>query len=115
MIKTLLLGCVLAIVICGKAQAFTGNDLLNDCAQNGPKFSQGWCLGYISGVADQWVWDMIFKYDQKYQKCRSIPNEVTYEQIKDIVVRYLMDKPAVRHQGARDLIVRSLWETWPCL
>ena len=68
----------------------TGNDLLNDCCQETGTFLIGVCTGYITATSD-----LISTYQTIKGAAREVcvPQAVTIGQLRDIVVRYLVNNP----------------------
>jgi hypothetical protein len=91
-----------------------GNGLLQLCAAD----NQGealLCTGYIGGVVDG------FRVYPPGDNCKSVaasfycvPESVTQGQIKDVIVDYLKNHPATRHDPSLGLIVSALKAAWPC-
>ncbi|MEQ9518484.1 MAG: Rap1a/Tai family immunity protein [Parvibaculum sp.] len=107
-------------------EAYTGNDLLNDCGTSADDTRMEFCFGLVSGAVhgvNFAVFDAIISYDpesgqnpavfrNKYATC--IPEEVTIGQLRDIVVKYLNDHPSERHQYAVGLILTAVGKTFAC-
>lgn len=94
-------------VLPGQAFARTGNELLADC-ETESSFTDGYCLGYISGVTHSIIGD------DDLSKLVCFPEGLTTNQTKDIVKKYLVDNPSKRHYLAIDLILASLFQAYPC-
>lgn len=43
-----------------------------------------------------------------------VPDEVTYEQLIDVAVKFMVDHPARRHESARSLVWDSFNRAFPC-
>jgi hypothetical protein len=86
----------------------TGDDLLYICTYNS-LIAQGTCLGYIEGIATVMHHGVEIA---QFQAC--IPEKVTIEQHRDIVVDYLKRNAALRHYLAAGLVAAALAEASPC-
>ena len=87
----------------------TGNNILSHCTPSPTDFEQGFCDGYIAGVADA--------MDEKepifgWRAC--FPRGVTGGQITDEDVRFLQLHIGDRHKGAAGLVAAALAEIFPC-
>jgi len=86
-----------------------GNEILKNCNET-DYFSQGLCYGYIRGVnhtLDMWA------YTNKAQPfCR--PNDVTFQQLRDVVVSYIVAYPAKRTEPSALLVTEAEAAAWPC-
>ena len=105
----------------------TGNQLHDVCTSRSPdKF--GMCAGYLVGFHEGRNWGTflavkpamegssaaeISDFGNKLVK-NCIPGDSDYVQIKDVIVKYLDEKPEVRHESARYLVWLSLAEAFPC-
>jgi Rap1a immunity proteins len=113
-VKCLLAGAVIAAISLGAAQAadvrsFTTEiDLLEDC-QSGDVGKRFACAGYIAGVAD--ALDASRSVDG-VPAC--VPIQVELGQVKDTVVRYLEQHPAVRNTSAASLVRVAINNAWHC-
>lgn len=85
------------------AQALQGNDLWARC--KGEPIGAA-CSYYVGGVTDG------LAAAGGLSAC--VPNGVTYEQVADIVRKYLEANPAMRHNGAAFLVHRALRKGFPC-
>ncbi len=90
----------------------TGNDLLKICQQE-TKGDTAYCMGFILGVTDV-LGDASFTFIHSEKatvesmvRTPCFPKETTPEQLRDVVVKFLVDHPAVRHQPAESLVYRS--------
>jgi hypothetical protein len=74
------------------------------------------CLAYITGATDAIQSERAAGYDD--QKGYLFPfcfhNGVIYQQITDVVVKYLRAHPETRNEAAPVLIARALEEAFPC-
>lgn len=88
----------------------TGNALFQDCEAQSNEVALGLCLGYISGVTDALTESA---HDNKnFRVC--MRNGVTAKQVRDIVVKYLTDTPAIRDMPADVLIGAAISQAFPC-
>lgn len=81
----------------------SGNDLFAKCADTN-SFYNGYCLGYVVAAVDAW--------DADIGIC--LPDGVTKGQIKDVVIKYLVDHPDRRHYVAASNVNAALWTAFPC-
>ena len=80
-----------------------GNKLKTHCAKEG--FSDGFCMGYIIGVAD----------NNSFLICApGGSGGVTQGQFTDIVKKYLNDNPALLHRDDDVLVLDALKQAFPC-
>jgi hypothetical protein len=81
------------------AAGFTdGNRLLTDCRASQDEAPHAICLGYVTGA-----------YDMATALSLDCPNErYTVGQVRDIVVKFLVDNPRHRHLPAALLVARAL-------
>ena len=89
----------------------TGNEMLSDCAETprGMKFI--YCHGYIASAYDTHnVWVEWGDLPQKF--CS--PDEVTQDQLRLVVVKYLEAHPAKLHLSGDSLVLNALMEAFPC-
>jgi hypothetical protein len=89
----------------GPVQAFVhGNDLYPGC-QTSP--DQG-CYIYVVGVADA----LELTAQRWTNICR--PKAVTNDQLLDVFMDWLEERPAERHRPAAKLAALAFAEAWPC-
>jgi hypothetical protein len=93
----------------------TGNQLLRKCQSENEKLS---CTDYIIGAADmvgalQGALDRDEKSYWKYQAV-CLPLQVDSGQVRDVVVKYLVDHPERRDQPASQMVLIALIATWGC-
>jgi hypothetical protein len=87
---------------------FTGNELLDRC-QSLPAA----CLGYIGGVMDAFAigrGSEPWKTDISY----CLPWGVTFQQVRDIVVKYIEEREKSRHRNASTMVIYALSEAFRC-
>lgn len=93
------------------AQAFvaygTGRDLQDKCT-DGRQVAKAYCDGYISAIASA----MNYVGIGPYKTC--IPQEVSVNEMKKIVVRYMNEHPQDLFYTAIDLIAEPLVAAFPC-
>ena len=78
----------------------TGNQLYTDCQTKPPNY----CMGYIMGVIDSLI---VFDYF-------CLPERATQGQLRDVVVKYLDEHPAERHQRGDGLVLTAIKMAFPC-
>lgn len=95
-----------AVLYSCKANAYfdTGNKMLSEC-QNTDSFSVGDCLGMIVGHYDMM---MAEGYDCGLD---TVKNK---RQMRDVVVKYLVDNPAERHRPAAVLSFLAFVTSFGC-
>lgn len=86
-----------------------GNELLRLCSSELTS-ELGFCIGYIEGIRDGVVFEAI---GGKAKPIFLIPDKVTSEQLKDVVVKSLKDHPETRHKPAGMLTIFALREAFP--
>lgn len=105
---------LIAVAIhCAPAQAgaYTGNELHAVCSSRA-MIDVGVCLGFVAGVVDGALM-MTRPLPRKEQLiCR--PDGVTVGQMRDIVVKFLNDKPGNRHVDAEIMVGLALANAFPC-
>lgn len=86
-----------------------GNDLLQGCKSipDDPDELDG-CDTYIVGVTDA----LEIVSQRLTNICR--PQSHAIQQLRDIVVNWLLEHPEERHRPAAKLIGLALAEAWPC-
>lgn len=110
-----------------KAQPISGNDLYKVCTADDPVLA-GFCVGYLIGqIEGQFLGGLLFSQSAEvdldtesfnslanmvFQHC--IPPAAPNSQLRDVVVRYLEDNPATRHETARFLVLAAYREAFPC-
>ena len=106
--KKLFLLLLLVLPLAANSQGGTflnGNKLKTDCAQKDGFFDNGFCMGYIIGVAD----------NRSFYICSpGGSGGVTAAQYTDIVKKYLNDNPAQLHRDADVLVLDALTQAFPC-
>ena len=94
------------VVTCGPALAMeNGSVLLEDCLKPAGSSGRGYCLGYVTGVANALL---LIAGDA------CVPERTTRGQMVDVAVRYLQAHPETRHHLAAALVRAALVEAFPC-
>jgi len=116
--KTLLLTCLLAslsLICFAQSSDVDGNQLLEHCsayqkARDNPpittkeQVSAGFCLGYMSAIADS---------NASEQHFCAHPN-ATIEQLARVVLKWLRDNPEKLHLNAGVVSYTALHAAFPC-
>ena len=87
---------------------YTGNDLWSQCTSNAP-FQSGFCAGFVAGIADILAADPLI-----IGQMVCAPLDVTTDQKRDVVKRYLEQHPERWHYAAASLVLDALAEAFPC-
>jgi hypothetical protein len=98
-----LIACLLMMPMMAQAGFKTGNDIYKDLLDTGSTVSSMYALGFIVGVHDSFEGATI---------CAG-PN-VTAGQIRDVVKKYLAERPEMRDISAAVLVVLALGTAFPC-
>ncbi|MEK1887339.1 MAG: Rap1a/Tai family immunity protein [Phyllobacterium sp.] len=99
----LIAAMVAASILPGNAAYYSGNEIMTKCDDE-LAFNKGFCLGYFAAVADSWSNSRLVGGPPE---CLSAA--VTVGQIRDVVVKFLRDNPARRHEDTNGLEVRALY------
>ncbi len=83
------------------AEFFSGNDLYERLT--GDAYAKSLAMGYVVGVHDA---------TRGVMHCSS--TEATSGQVRDMVIRRLVERPEQRHLGADVLVTMTMRDTWPC-
>jgi hypothetical protein len=95
---------------CAKAASMKGDFLLQQCTSN--TVEGGFvCLGYVLGYVDATI---VWKVNAGGTSICIPSEDVTNQQIIDIVVKWLKNHPRDLNQAAGYLLKIILEETWPC-
>ena len=81
-----------------------GNQLYSDCKTGGS--TEQICYGYIMGVAD------VLAGQGANTVC--VPQEVTANQLVDVVKKYMTDHPEFRHLSGPSEVTEALAEAFGC-
>jgi hypothetical protein len=125
--KTIILtaGLLISLLLCGtsKAQLLTGEQLQTKCStikrdieDKTSTWTDGFCLGYISGILDsQSLWDYLVHVGKDYPQTHyCLPDEATNSQVVQVVLKFLNDHPERLHEPANTLILEALHNAFPC-
>ena len=77
-----------------------GNALYEECQNN-----SGRCIWYIMGLIDM---------SELLPELYCLPSGATSGQIHDIVVTWIQERPAERHNFAADLFLDAMIDAFPC-
>ena len=92
-----------------------GNEFLRICTSTPQGKSSGllpyqWCIGYLTGILDA---NFIRDGDPNYIPYCS-PNNLSVDQTRRIVIKYLQDRPEYLHLPSAVLIYVALGKAFPC-
>lgn len=88
----------------------SGNSLLTQCsADNKDVVALTDCLSYIKGVHD----DFMFARLLEGEDSECTPETITNGQVRDVVIKYLLDNPEERHQPGPFLVRLAIMTAWP--
>jgi hypothetical protein len=115
-VRPLAIVCVVFALTCGLAGAaetgsafLNGNDLYGYCTAS-DNFKRGICLGYVEGMADSI--GVMQSISAAAVVC--FPHDVLASQARDVVIKYLQENPAHRHETGATLVMEALHDAWPC-
>ena len=100
--RRLILAATLALALPAHAEFFTGNQL-PQAGDSGKATDFGGCIGCVTGGADT-----------LNTAAFCPPARITRGQVRDLVVKYLRDRPEDRNYTADRIIRHVLQGTWPC-
>jgi len=91
-----------------------GNDLYSLCTVDTNELKE--CWGYTAGVADSLTYTAGYARTHGAETIAEvcIPGGVPQRQIADIVVKFLEERPDLRHAGAANLVHTALYDAFPC-
>ena len=95
----------------GKSHMANGSELLSFCAKNSAS-TQSACLGYIAGVSDAIINDLIRDKASPVKAC--IPRNVKAGDRAAVVIKWLSQHSDQLRKPAATLVVRALSEAFPC-
>ena len=96
-----------------QAEGLDGNFLFSSCNDPAESFTQGWCVGLISGTAAMIDLENMEQGATHYWKsCR--PKGSTNGQLLDVVKKYLTEFPEKRHLNGTMLILIAFGRAFPC-
>src|SRR6516162_10003933 len=78
----------------------SGNKLFRVCSDHDHDGAQGYCLGYVAGVADAFAAANALKARGLAMPSTCPPEGLEQDQVRDVVVQYLTAHPATRHNAA---------------
>ena len=91
---------------------FDGKRLYDDCHNTPDPMSQGFCIGYVSGLVDL---DLAYAgLIEGYRPQFCIRSAVNPVHLKDIVIQYLEANPEQRHYPAAGSVLMALSSAFPC-
>lgn len=90
----------------------SGNAILRECGPEADMSTKIYCLGYLAGMIE--MDEVAARAGHPEVICLGGTGGVTMRQLLDVVVRYVQDHPATRHQSGSDLALRALGEAFPC-
>jgi hypothetical protein len=93
----------------GQGAFVTGNQLYEDCSNTTSETQQGYCLGFITGV-----WETNRQFQNFTPKYICINTAVSATQLKDVVMKYLGERPSLRRYSAESLTRAALRAAFPC-
>lgn len=108
----ILTAVVLSTLGMPRAQAggfLSGNQLLESCTQTPLNGANIDCLGYTTAIADVMAGNNSVS---GWTAC--FPEGVARQQIVDVTVRFLQQRPEVRHYTASSLVAEALEKAFPC-
>ncbi len=95
----------------GNAHLANGSELLTFCAKSSGH-TQSACMGYIVGVSDALISDLI--RDTKTPRKACIPRSAKGGDRAAVVVKWMSRHSDQLRQPAATLVVRALAEAYPC-
>jgi hypothetical protein len=101
--KQALWAAVLVLGLSSPAEAMTGTELREHCATN-------WdlCHGFIVGAAG------MFWYQMEVINPICFSHNATWEQVHEVVVKYLEEHPETRQEDALVLVTWAIREAFDC-
>jgi hypothetical protein len=110
---------LLALVLCLLGSAahadeqsrafYTGNDLWETCNRE-DKAASGFCQGYAAAIVDS-----LSSVAQLNGTCfADVPDPVSVDQVKDVIIKRLRDFPESRHYTAFSIATAAIQAVWPC-
>ena len=95
-------------------QFVNGNDLFRDCSDQHDS-AQGYCQGYVAGMLDAFMAVNALKATGLAIPSACPPKEdLTPNQVRDIVLQWLTAHPATRHNAATHEALAALLAAFPC-
>ncbi len=69
------------------------------------------CTGYVTGITDAYN---VFHNWNFIEPMWCMPNEVSIDQLKKVVLKYLKENPQAIHMSASSLVVNAVVLAFPC-
>ncbi len=115
--KRIILAALIGVMVTYTTDAGSknGNELYDECKNDGPFWNQGVCHGYIIGITDAVLdfQDANVLADTFQRVC--MPTEgVTTGQIVEIAKKYLNNHPEERNYPGSANVVEALLLAFPC-
>lgn len=109
------------------AQQISGNELLETCTSEDQVLA-GFCLGYIIGYSEGAPWGAnvtLYNLDPGGSVSERnkqiglftgscVPAEASNEQLRDVVLKHIIEHPETRHESARVLVWQAYIKAFPC-
>lgn len=87
-----------------------GEQLFKNCTQENDIQAQAYCVGYVAAIAD-----VLGVGDGEIGEWRAcLPSHATQREVIEIAVNWLKKHPAIRSEGASDIVAHALAEAFPC-
>ena len=109
-IKVVVFALVMTASMVVQGAWLTGGQLLEDCESEN-YFEKGSCTGYIEGVDDSAV---TLAHWEGLAEPICIPGGVTSGQLRLVVMKHLNKHPEELHMTASSLVLKALFEAFPC-
>jgi len=111
--RLLLIFLAMLWVVPARAQApdlFIGNGYLKACTETEP-IHRAVCTQYTLGMTE-----MLLALEAAHfvKPLFCAPDQVTGNQKRDILVKFLKDNPAIRHAATPRLLIVALQQAYPC-
>ena len=90
----------------------SGNKLLEHCEKGGASFAEGYCWGYVIGLADRSI--SAENIERKSDPSPCISAGATVRQMVRVTVKYLRENPGKLHLDAAQLVWKGLARAFPC-
>jgi hypothetical protein len=97
------------LTISEQAPAVSGNELLEIC-QSQNEADQAFCFGFVQAVKYS-----VADFPGRAPACKQEIARATGQQLKDIVLKELIDKPAQRHYSAFSISFMAIGKAFGCL
>lgn len=105
----LLMGPILLAAASGNAAFELGKSLKYKCFDDPNSYDGGFCLGYITGIADT------MKEGNKVNNFKAcIPDSATDQDILGVVKQVLKENPGNMHYTGNDLVAFAYQDAYPC-